>query len=244
MVHTLLLVAALALLVWPQEATCRSALYNTTATRVDGKLNVHIISHTHNDPGWLSTYTQYHRTLDLDGHTIGGVEAILDTAVSSLVDNTDRTFVYADMAFFVKWWQELHEDSKAVVRQLVQQGRFEFTGGGIVQHDEANSHYSGMVDQMSLGMRFLQQEFGRAPTVAWQLDGFGHSCTEALLKSMGGFQGLFIGRSDMADMQQRKSNRSLEFVWRGSESYGAESDIFVSQYPTGNYGPPTMDWFF
>jgi alpha-mannosidase len=99
----------------------------------------------------------------------GGVEAILDTVITSLVDNPDRTFVYADLAFFVKWWQELHEDTKAIVRQLVQQGCFEFTGGGIVQHDEANSHYSGMVDQMSLGMQFLQAEFGHAPRIAWQV---------------------------------------------------------------------------
>jgi hypothetical protein len=54
-----------------QPAACRSALYNTSATRLEGKLNVHIISHTHNDPGWLSSYAQYHRTLVLDGHTIG-----------------------------------------------------------------------------------------------------------------------------------------------------------------------------
>lgn len=37
-----------------------------------------------------------------------GVEGILDTAVHALVDNPDRTWVYADLAFFVKWWQELH----------------------------------------------------------------------------------------------------------------------------------------
>jgi hypothetical protein len=67
----LLFVASLALLLGPEQATCRSALYNTTHARLEGKLNVHIISHTHNDPGWLSSYAQYHRTLDLDGHTIG-----------------------------------------------------------------------------------------------------------------------------------------------------------------------------
>lgn len=71
MMPRLLLVAALALLLGPQQAACRSALYNTTHGRVEGKLNVHIISHTHNDPGWLSSYVQYHRTLDLDGHTVG-----------------------------------------------------------------------------------------------------------------------------------------------------------------------------
>jgi hypothetical protein len=43
-------------------------------------------------------------------------------------------------------------------------------------------------------------------------------------------------RSDNADMAQRKKNRSLELVWRGSEAYGSESDLFTHQYPTGNYG--------
>jgi hypothetical protein len=37
-------------------------------------------------------------------------------------------------------------------------------------------------------------------------------------------------------MAQRKRNHSLELVWRGSQAYGSESDLFTSQYPTGNYG--------
>ncbi|WIA15623.1 hypothetical protein OEZ85_002250 [Tetradesmus obliquus] len=97
---------------------------------------------------------------------------------------------------------------------------------------------------MSIGMRFLQDEFGLAPRIAWQLDGFGHSRTEPLLKSMGGFDAMFFGRADEADMMQRKQNHSVELVWRGSESYGSETDMFTSQYPTGNYGPPGSNWFF
>lgn len=38
---------------------------------------------------------QYHRTLVLGERIIGGVEAILDTVVSELLDNPDRTFVIA-----------------------------------------------------------------------------------------------------------------------------------------------------
>lgn len=83
-----------------------------------------------------------------------GVEGILDTAVHALLDNPDRTWVYADLAFFIKWWQELHPDTQRIVRRLVKQGRWEFTNGGIAQHDEATSHYSNMVDQMTLGMRY------------------------------------------------------------------------------------------
>jgi hypothetical protein len=47
---------------------------------------------------------------------------------------------------------------------------------------------------------------------------------------------LLLCRSDNADMAQRKKNRSLELVWRGSEAYGSESDLFTYHYPTGNYG--------
>jgi hypothetical protein len=68
-VSVLLLVACYCSSIKP--AASMSALYTTNATRTPGKLNVHIISHTHNDPGWLSSYAQYHRTLVLDGHVIG-----------------------------------------------------------------------------------------------------------------------------------------------------------------------------
>jgi hypothetical protein len=61
----------LLLLLWVQAATCRSALYNTSSSRLNAKLNVHIISHTHNDPGWLHSYAQYHRPLELNGRVIG-----------------------------------------------------------------------------------------------------------------------------------------------------------------------------
>jgi hypothetical protein len=34
-------------------------------------------------------------------------------------------------------------------------------------------------------------------------------------------------------MERRKKNRSLELIWRGSTAYGTETDMFMSQYPTG-----------
>jgi hypothetical protein len=35
-----------------------------------------------------------------------------------------------------------------------------------------------MLDQTSLGNRFLMQEFNFTPRVSWQLDPFGHSATQ------------------------------------------------------------------
>ena len=71
---------------------------------------------------------------------------------------------------------------------------------GLLQHDEANTHYIGMIDQTTVGHRLLLEEFGAIPRVGWQIDPFGHSATQAaLLSAEVGFDSLFFGRIDYQD---------------------------------------------
>jgi lysosomal alpha-mannosidase len=51
------------------------------------------------------------------------------------------------------WWDEQDEETKTSYRMLVDKGRVEFIGGGWSMNDEAGTHYSGIIDNMSYGWR-------------------------------------------------------------------------------------------
>ena len=87
---------------------------------------------------------------------------------------------------------------KDEVKRLVNNGQLEFINGGWCMNDEAAAHYTDIIHQMSLGLRFLNDTFGESgnPTVAWQVDPFGHSREQANLFADMGFDGLFLGRLD------------------------------------------------
>ena len=53
-------------------------------------------------------------------------------------------------------------------------------------NDEAATHYNAIIDQMSIGLRFVQQTFGpeARPRIGWHIDPFGHSSVQASLFAM------------------------------------------------------------
>ncbi|KAH8030861.1 hypothetical protein HPB51_012201 [Rhipicephalus microplus] len=123
-----------------------------------GYINMHVLSHSHMDVGWLQTVDEIYRTSQL-----------------------------------------------------------QFVGGGWVQNDEAVTHYTTIIDQMTLGLRFLNDTFGPqcgVPSVAWQADPFGHSVSQASLFARMGFSSLMIGRISLELKENWTISRSLEFVWQ------------------------------
>jgi alpha-mannosidase len=56
---------------------------------------------------------------------------------------------------------------------------------------------------MMFGHKFLHDEFGVTPRVAWLLDSFGHSAGNARLYSDMGLEALFVGRLDNRDKFER-----------------------------------------
>lgn len=61
--------------------------------------------------------------------------------------------MYVETAFFWKWWLRQNDNMRNKVKNLVNEGRLEFVGGGWSMHDEAATHYQSIVDQMSWGFK-------------------------------------------------------------------------------------------
>jgi hypothetical protein len=112
------------------------------------------------------------------------------------------------------WWKEQTNTTKDLVRKLVANGQFQFVNGGWCMHDEAATHYTGMLDQTTLGHQFLWRELQYIPRSGWQLDPFGHSATQAnLFTARVGFDSLFFGRIDYEDRKVRFSTQDCEGLW-------------------------------
>ncbi|CAF4505353.1 unnamed protein product, partial [Rotaria magnacalcarata] len=115
------------------------------------------------------------------------VQYILDSVIQALVQNPERRFIYVEIALFWRWWNEQSDDTRNTVKELVNDGqlflnllklgRLEFISGGWCMNDEATTHYNSIIDQHSLGVEFLRDQFGECarPKIGWQIDPFGHS---------------------------------------------------------------------
>jgi lysosomal alpha-mannosidase len=118
-------------------------------------------------------------------------------------------------------------------------GQLEFISGGWSMNDEAAAHYSAIIDQLTLGMHWLNQTFGKCGVtrIGWQIDPFGHSREQASIFSQMGFDGMFLGRIDFQDKLMRERTRTLEFIWKSSPSLGKKADLFTGVLPNV-YWPP------
>ncbi|CAL5197469.1 unnamed protein product [Lathyrus oleraceus] len=211
--------------------------YNTGATVVEGKLNVHLVPHSHDDVGWLKTIDQYYVG---SNNTIQGacVENVLDSVVWSLRKDPNRKFVFAEMGFFHRWWVEQSPETQEQVKKLVAAGQLEFVNGGWCMHDEATVHYIDMIDQTTLGHRFIKDQFNATPKAGWQIDPFGHSAVQGyLLGAELGFDSVHFARIDYGDRAKRRNDKSLEVIWRASKTFGSSSQIFANTFPV-HYSAP------
>jgi alpha-mannosidase len=216
-----------------------SSVRKLAATSAPGVLNVHVVPHTHDDVGWRKTVEQYYYGYNTTMERCGSVHAIITTSIQALTENPSRTFTYVEMKFLSMWWYNQTDAMKDTVRFLIANRQLTIVNGGWCMHDEAATHFMGMIDQTTLGHQFLLRELGVKPITGWQLDPFGHSSTHAkLLTYAAGMDALYFGRIDYQDLILRRSESRCEGFWNpsGSRSSLQQGDSTIFWGLTGSYG--------
>ncbi|KAL7172519.1 hypothetical protein ACSBR2_032078 [Camellia fascicularis] len=93
-------------------------------------LQVFVVPHSHNDPGWKLTVEEYYDRQS---------RHILDTIVKALSKDPRRKFIWEEMPYLERWWKDASETKKESFIHLVKNAQLEIVGGGWVMNDEVKS---------------------------------------------------------------------------------------------------------
>jgi len=178
--------------------------YSETAWSREQPLNVFVLPHSHVDAGWLKTFDEYYSQQ---------TRQIISSVVHALASDARRHFVWADIGFFQRWWDDADDAQHAQVRALVRSGQLEFVTGAWVTTDEANARYPEMLEQVLEGHEWLRSTLGVRPRFGWSIDPFGHSPSMAYLLQRAGFDAIIINRVHYAVKKLLAENKALEFYW-------------------------------
>ena len=176
------------------------------------EINIHVIPHTHLDPGWLKTPEQY--------YSEENIEDIFNTILKELEDDSEKTFVINELYYFKIWYSNIGRSDKKKFKNLVKEKRIEFVSGSYIINDEATPLYYNIMDQIRIGHQFLLEEFGILPKTGWYIDSFGHSGGNAHILSLNNFENLVLGRMHVDFLELMKKEKKTEFYW---EPFGNNS---------------------
>ena len=165
---------------------------------------IHVVPHSHCDAGYRKSFEQYYEQ---------DVGSIISTVLISLKEDPNRKFVWEEVSFLQRWWNDASDDQKELMKQLITEGRLEMIGGGWTMHDEAVNDARTIVNQMTLGLQFLQKNLNTRPKYDWHIDPFGHSIMMPELYHALQYDAIVLNRIPNPIKQQMKMNKTLEFNW-------------------------------
>jgi len=201
------------------------------------ELRVHVVPHSHNDPGWWNTFEDYYQEW---------TKGIISSVVEILKEEPSRTFIWAEISYFQRWWADQPEAIRADVKSLVKSGQLEFVTAGWVMNDEANTHMIDIIDQLTTGHQWLERTLNTKPKFGWAIDPFGHSPTMPNVLQQMGIEGIVVNRAHRQVKEGFRANKHLEFYWQGeSANSSASFNMLTHMLPWKLYDIPNTcgpDW--
>ncbi|CAI2371631.1 unnamed protein product [Moneuplotes crassus] len=195
-------------------------------------VDVHIVCHSHTDAGWYQTYDSYFNEK---------VVRILNSTIEAVHSNKSYKFNWADTSFLAKWYRETAKpEERQKLHDIVNDGRWQFMGGGWVMNDESLTVYKNAMLQIETGIKFLEETFNVRPRIGYQIDPFGNSAVTPSILSALGYEGVVLSRIGTTFDWDLETSENSEFIWEGSD-FDDKSDgkpILAHHLVRSKYQPP------
>lgn len=163
------------------------------------------------------------------------VNPILSTTLPALALDPSRRYIWAEVAFFAKWWELQSPEMHGMVRRLVEQQQLEFVEGGWCQADEIVATIDGRVENLVLGHEWLRQNIAGnvTPAVGWKIDPFGAAdLTPALLGTAQRWGSMVQARIPATLKEKWRESGTFQRRWSSSEPLAVRY-LYSSRKRTG-----------
>lgn len=114
-------------------------------------LKIHVLPHSHDDPGWVRTSDQYFDFF---------VNDIYTTAINALDKDSRRKFQAVEIIYFSQWYDSTSDEQRKLAHKFVDNGQLQFAVGGWAMPDEATTDYTDIIETMTTGHQWLVDTFG------------------------------------------------------------------------------------
>lgn len=164
------------------------------------KPKIHLVCNAHLDPVWLWEWEE------------GAAEAMSTfRSAADLCEEFDGFIFNHNEAVLYRWVEEYEPSLFKRIQKLVRQGKWHIMGGWYLQPDCNMPSGESFVRQILLGRRYFQEKFGVTPTVAVNLDPFGHTRGLVQILQKSGYNAYLFCRPD----QEQCPLPSDTFIWEG-----------------------------
>ena len=192
------------------------------------KLEIYVIPHSHNDPGWKETFEEWY------GQKTGRV---LDTMIDFLGSDPRYRFQWSEVSFLQKWW-DTNPSKRDKLIKLMRSGQLELTGGGLVMNDEGLTTLYAIIENLHEGRQWVKDKIGVDVVSSWQNDPFGLSATMPYLFNEMGYRGMWVQRVHYRVKWMLAKEKAMEFWWRQHSDTTGSSDMLTHLNPFYAYDVP------